>query len=72
LTARQKEVLAAFARGEKPDQVASQLHISPKTVDSHKTAILAECRLAWDYPDDAWLDYHFLADKFALFLPHIQ
>ncbi len=64
LTTRQKEVLAAFAEGLDPKQVANKLFITVKTVDSHKTVILAECRNAWNLPDEAWLDYRFIADKF--------
>jgi len=64
LTRRQKEVLEAFATGLTPHEVADKLFISVKTVDSHKTAILAECRNAWALPEGAWLDYRFLADKF--------
>jgi len=68
LTDRQKEVLRAFAAGLNPQQAAEKLFISIKTVDTHKTVILAECRNAWDLPEDAYLDYRFLADKFE-FLP---
>ncbi|RLC95633.1 MAG: histidine kinase [Chloroflexi bacterium] len=67
LTSRQLDVLRAFAAGQNPQQVAESLCISLKTVDSHKTVILGECRNAWDVPEDAWLDYHFLRDKFGLF-----
>jgi CRISPR-associated protein Csx14 len=64
LTGRQREVLFAFAAGLQPQQVAEKLVISIKTVDSHKTVILAECRNAWNLPDGEWLDYRFLAEKF--------
>ncbi|MCP4419881.1 MAG: histidine kinase, partial [Chloroflexi bacterium] len=64
LTERQTEVLFAFAAGLNPQQVAERLFISIKTVDTHKTVILAECRNAWNLPDETWLDYRFLADKF--------
>jgi CRISPR-associated protein Csx14 len=64
LTDRQTDVLFAFADGLNPQQVAERLFISIKTVDSHKTVILAECRNAWDLPGAEWLDYRFLADKF--------
>lgn len=64
LTDRQTDVLFAFADGLNPQQVAERLFISIKTVDSHKTVILAECRNAWDLPEAEWLDYRFLADKF--------
>ncbi len=65
LTERQTEVLFAFAAGLNPQQVAERLFISIKTVDTHKTVILAECRNAWNLPEDAYLDYRFLADMFT-------
>ena len=67
LTDRQKEVLAAFGRGLNPQQVAEELFISIKTVDTHKTVILAECRNVWDLPEETYLDYRFLTDKFESF-----
>lgn len=67
LTPRQREVLAAFAAGLSPQQVAQELFISSKTVDSHKTVILAECRNVWALPEETWLDYRFLAEKFEAF-----
>ncbi|MEZ4644795.1 MAG: CRISPR-associated ring nuclease [Chloroflexota bacterium] len=67
LTERQKEVLQAFAQGLTPQEVAERLFISVKTVDSHKTVILAECRNAWNLPEETWLDYRFLAEKFDTF-----
>jgi CRISPR-associated protein Csx14 len=71
LTTRQADVLRAFAAGRSPQEVADRLAISLKTVDTHKTAILAECRVAWALSDDTWLDYHFLRDKFAPFLDQL-
>ncbi len=68
LTPRQKEVLRAFARGLNPQSVAEELTISIKTVDSHKTAILAECKLAWALPENTRLSFHFLKDKFGTFV----
>lgn len=68
LTDRQQEVLLAFAGGLNPQQVAEKLVISIKTVDTHKTVILAECRNMWNLPDDAWLDYRFIAEKFEIFM----
>ena len=67
LTHRQKDVLQAFATGLSPQEVADELVISVKTVNSHKTIILAECRNAWDMDESAWLDYRFIADKFDNF-----
>ena len=68
LSARQREVLRLLASGHTPQEVAEALSISIKTLDSHKTAILAECRLAWGFPENHWLDYHFLRDNFGPFL----
>lgn len=68
LTDRQRDVLLAFTQEFTPQQVAAKLNISIKTVDSHKTIILTECRQAWDLPEETWLDYHFLVEKFSLFL----
>ena len=65
LSERQADVLRAFAEGQSPAQVADRLTITPKTVDAHKTIILAECRLAWSLPEDERLSYHWLRDKFG-------
>jgi CRISPR-associated protein Csx14 len=65
LTPRQRELLYAFAQGLSPQEVAEKLVISIKTVDAHKTVILAVCRNAWALPAGGWLDYHFLREKFA-------
>jgi CRISPR-associated protein Csx14 len=65
LTDRQRDVLYAFAEGLNPQQVAEKLFITIKTVDSHKTVILAECRNAWNLPEAGWLDYRFIANKFS-------
>jgi CRISPR-associated protein Csx14 len=68
LSARQTEVLELLSRGYTPQEAAEALNISIKTLHSHKTVILAECRLAWELPEDSWLDYHFLREKFGAFL----
>lgn len=65
LTRRQREVLDAFAAGLTPQEVAEELVISVKTVNSHKTVILAECRNVWALPESTWLDYRFIAEKFG-------
>lgn len=65
LTARQKEVLRAFAQGMTREDVAERLALSVRTVDSHKSHILDECRVAWGLEEDARLDYHFLYRKFG-------
>jgi CRISPR-associated protein Csx14 len=72
LTLRQLDVLRAIASGQTPQEAAEKLNISLKTVDTHKTAILDECRVAWVLADDAWIDYHFLRDRFAPFLDELS
>jgi CRISPR-associated protein Csx14 len=72
LTPRQADVLRAFAAGLGPQEVAERLNISLKTVDTHKTAVLGECRVAWALPEDSRLDYRFLRDKFGPFLNESQ
>ena len=64
---RTREILQLLAAGQTPQSVAEQLAISIKTLDTHKTTILAECRLAWGFPENSWLDYHFLREKFGAF-----
>jgi len=65
LTPRQADVLRAFADGQSPQEVAETLCVTVKTVHAHKTVILGECRNAWEFPEDARLDYHFLREKFG-------
>ncbi len=65
LTRRQRETLRAFADGLHPDEVAERLSISIKTVDSHKSAILEECRIAWGLDDHKRLDYQTLHRFFS-------
>lgn len=64
LTSRQMEVLRAFAAGLNPQEVAERLSITLKTVNSHKSAILDECRVAWSTPDGERLTYHDLRQRF--------
>jgi CRISPR-associated protein Csx14 len=72
LTARQRAVLIAFARGLRPKEVADELAITVATVNSHKTVILDHCRTVWAVADDeATLDYHWLRDRFALFVQRL-
>jgi CRISPR-associated protein Csx14 len=52
--------------------VAEALHISLSTVNTHKTAILAECRIAWGLAEDERLDYRFLKEHFAGFLARLR
>ena len=70
LTDRQQAVLQLFAAGRTPQEVAEALNISLKTVDTHKTTILAECRNEWPSPPPGGrFDYHFLREKFG---PYFQ
>jgi len=62
---RRGNALRAFADGLVPAEVADRLAITPKTVDTHKTAILAECRIAWNLPEDERLGYHWMREKFG-------
>ena len=64
LTPRQREALLKFAEGLTPQEVAEALVITLKTVDSHKTPILDECRNAWALPPDKYIDYHFIREHF--------
>jgi len=65
LTPRQLDVLRTFASGQTPQEAAETLCVTVKTVHAHKTVILSECRNAWEFPEDARLDYHFLREKFG-------
>ncbi|GIW89785.1 MAG: histidine kinase [Pirellulaceae bacterium] len=71
LTPRRRDVLRAFAEGKRPDEVAAALSISLSTVNTHKTAILNECRVAWGLPEDEPLDYRFLRERFARFVQQV-
>jgi CRISPR-associated protein Csx14 len=68
-TPAQQKVLRAFARGLRPQQVADELFITLKTVNSHKTVLLDLCRQEWDIPAQEHLNYHFLSAKFAVYFP---
>jgi len=72
LTPRQRDILVAFAEGLTPQEVAARSFISLKTVDSHKTEILGECRVAWLLPEDQYVDYHFLREHFGPFRPEMR
>jgi DNA-binding NarL/FixJ family response regulator len=45
LTDREREVLILVAEGYTSQQVADLLHVSPKTVDSHRTSLMAKLDL---------------------------
>lgn len=68
LTQREREVLEMLASGLLPQEAAAALGITLKTLDTHKTKILAECRVAWDLPEATRLTYHFIREKFAPWL----
>jgi CRISPR-associated protein Csx14 len=72
LSPRQRAVLHAFAAGQRPDEVAAALHITLSTVNSHKTAILAECRIAWALAEEQPLDYRFVRERFAGFVQRLE
>ena len=44
--------------------MAERLSVTLKTVDTHKTAILGECRVAWGLADGERLTYHDLRRRF--------
>jgi len=62
LTESQRKTLRGFARGLNRKQVADELHLSLKTIDTHKTTIYETCRHAWQQPQ---IDTHFLKEHFA-------
>ncbi len=64
VTPMQRKVLQLFIRGLTPQEVASELGISIKTVSSHTTVLLRESRNIWNVPDHKKLDYRF----FVLFV----
>lgn len=67
ISPRQRDVLAAFAAGCTPQEVAERLSITLATVNAHKTPIFQECCNVWDLPPDTRLDYRWLREKFAEF-----
>jgi CRISPR-associated protein Csx14 len=67
----QLKVLQAFSKGLKTQQVASELHITPATVHTHKTVLLDLCRTIWNIPEHEHIDYHFLHVKFASYFVHV-
>ncbi len=68
LTDRQRDVLQALAEGRSPQAAAERLGITLSTLDTHKSSILAECRVAWGLAEDAHLTYYFLREKFGPWL----
>ena len=45
LTDREREVLILVAEGYTNQQIADMLHISPKTVDGHRTSLMSKLDL---------------------------
>ncbi len=68
LTPRQREILRLLAEGMLPQEVADHLSITLSTLNTHKSRIYAECRIAWSLPENARLTYHFLREKFGPWL----
>ncbi len=68
LTDRQREVLEVLAVGLMPQEAAERLGITLKTLDAHKTQILAECRVVWGLAEDARITYHWLREHFGPWL----
>ncbi len=54
LTAREREVLRYIARGYAYKQIARQLHISVKTVETHVSAVLRKLQLSSRYELTRW------------------
>jgi len=67
LSDRQRDALRAFAAGGNPQDVAEALQITLSTVNTYRSAILAECRIAWQLPNNERLTYHFIAERFGPF-----
>ena len=54
LTAREREVLRLIARGYAYKEIARELHISVKTVESHVSAVLRKLQLSNRYELSRW------------------
>ncbi len=54
LTPREREVLRYIARGYAYKQIGRQLHISPKTVETHVSAVLRKLQLSNRYELSRW------------------
>ncbi len=54
LTPREREVLRYIARGYAYKQIARELHISPKTVETHVSAVLRKLQLSSRYELTRW------------------
>jgi DNA-binding NarL/FixJ family response regulator len=54
LTAREQEVLRLIARGYAYKEVASRLHLSVKTIETHVSAVLRKLQLSNRHQLTAW------------------
>jgi DNA-binding NarL/FixJ family response regulator len=54
LTAREREVLQLIARGYKYKEIAGRLHLSPRTVESHVSAVLRKLQLSSRHELTRW------------------
>lgn len=54
LTAREKEVLRHIARGYRYKEIASRLHISTKTVETHVSAVLRKLQMSSRHELTRW------------------
>lgn len=64
LRERQREVLHLFVRRQNRQQVAEQLGISLKTVDTHTATIITLCREVWNLEPDELRGYYSLPALF--------
>jgi CRISPR-associated protein Csx14 len=67
ITARQRDALRELALGRSRQQAAERLGVSVTTVDTHKTEVFNQCRMAW-MDADLKFDTHFLRERFKPFL----
>ena len=68
LTARQKEILHAFAEGLSRKEVAQRLGVAVTTVDSHRDKIIEQCELVWDDQAGEEFNSKFIQKCFGPFL----
>jgi DNA-binding NarL/FixJ family response regulator len=54
LTAREREVLQLISRGYRYKEIAARLHLSPRTVESHVSAVLRKLQLSSRHELTRW------------------
>jgi DNA-binding NarL/FixJ family response regulator len=54
LTSREREVLQLIARGYRYKEIAARLHLSPRTVESHVSAVLRKLQLSSRHELTRW------------------